>query len=232
MITRAKKLTLTALAVATFGMSSAFAIPQVKMGLFDAGSSGNFRAGPNAELTGVLSNYALGKSTDGTWFGTFCLEKNEYFSNGGIYDVALNNGTINGGVSGAIGGKDVISIGTAFLYEKFALGALSGFNYGTSLSARQLQNTIWFLEGEITDLSQGYTAAGWGSFLTSVQGLANYKSNYTGSAVQVMNLTSNGGRGLHQDQLVYRGVPDSGASLSLLLLGLTGLVVVRRRLTH
>lgn len=52
--------------------------------------------------------------------------------------------------------------------------------------------------------------------------------NYTGSAVRVMNLTKNGNR--HQDQLVYMDVPDTGATLSLLVLGLVGLAAARRRI--
>ncbi len=223
-------------AVASLGLSSAVAIPQVKMGTFDAGSGGNYRADPNSELDWVISNYALGKSTDGTWFGTFCIEKNEYFNSGGTYEVELNNGAINGGVSGAVGGKDIVSVGTAYLYEQFALGSLSGFNFGDSNissivheSAKQLQNTIWYLEGEITSAAQGYGSAGFGSFLTLAQGIANYADDYTGSAVKVMNLTSNNGQRVHQDQLVYAGVPDSGATMSLLALGLLGLSVARRR---
>ncbi len=226
-------------AIASLGLSTAVAIPQVTMRTFDAGSGGNYRADPNSELDWVISNYALGKSTDGTWFGTFCIEKNEYFSNGGTYDVELNNGSINGGVSGAVGGKDIISIGTAYLYEQFALGTLSGFNFGdTNISsivresAKQLQNTIWYLEGEITSAAQGYGSAGFGSFLTLAQGVANYADNYTGSAVRVMNLTSNNGQNFHQDQLVYAGVPDTGATLSLLALGLIGLSAARRRFSQ
>ena len=221
--------------IVSVGLSSAIAIPQVTMGVFDAGSGGNYRANPNSELDWVISNYALGKSTDGTWFGTFCIEKNEYFSNGGVYDVGLNDGAVNGGISGAVSGKDVISVGTAFLYENFVLGTLSGFNYGDTnastavrLSAKQLQNTIWYLEGEITSVSQGYGSAGYGSFLSLAQSQTNYASDYSGSAVKVMNLTSNDGRNFHQDQLVYTGVPDAGATLSLLAIGLVGLGAARR----
>lgn len=224
-------------AVASLGLSSAIAVPQVTMGLFDAESGGNYRANPNDELDWVISNYALGKSTDGTWFGTFCIEKNEYFSNGGVYDAQMNNGSVNGGVSGAVNNKDVISIGTAHLYEQFALGSLSGFNYydtnswnDVRFSAKQLQNTIWYLEGEITSAAQGYGSAGFGSFLGLAQGISNYDSDYTGSAVKVLNLTSNNGQRRHQDQLVYTGVPDTGATLSLLALGLFGLGAARRRI--
>lgn len=213
-------------AIASLGLSAAVAVPQVTMRTFDAGSGGNYRANPNSELDWVISNYALGKSTDGIWFGTFCIEKNEYFSNGGTYDVELNNGSIQGGVGGAVNGKDIISVGTAHLYEQFALGTLSGFTYGDSNSALQLQNTIWYLEDEFTNPNP---PVDFGSFLTLAQSVTNYADNYNGSAVKVMNLTRNGGQSFHQDQLVYTGVSDSGATLGLLALGLFGLGAARRR---
>ncbi len=223
-------------AVAAFGVTSSLAVPQVTMSTFDAGSGGNYRANPNDELEWVLANYANGKSTDGTWFGTFCIEFNEYFHSGGVYDVALNNGSIMGGVSGAVNGKDVISNGTAYLYEQFALGTLAGFNYGdTNLdsvvydSAKQLQNTIWYLEGEITS---AYYGVGFGSFLGLAQSQLDYASDYVGGAVKVMNLTSNNGHKHHQDQLVYAGVPDSGTTVSLLLVAVCGLVGARRKLAR
>ena len=114
-----KKLILSTLAVGALGLSQAFAIPQVTMRTFESGSSGNFRADPNAGLEYVISNYAAG-ATDGVWFGTFCLEKNEYFNIGQTYDVVLNDGAVMGGVGGATGGKDIISVGTAYLYQQFA----------------------------------------------------------------------------------------------------------------
>lgn len=226
----------TLVTAAAIGATSAIAIPQVTMSTFDKESGGNYRADPNAELEWVLSNYANGKSTDGTWFGTFCIEFNEYFHSGSVYDVELNNGSIMGGVTGAVNGKDVISKGTAYLYEQFALGTLAGFNYAdTNLesvvhdSAMQLQNTIWYLEGEITS---AYYGVGYGSFLGLAQSQQDYASDYAGSAVRVMNLTSNNGQNYHQDQLVYAGVPDSGTTVSLLLVAICGLVGARRKLAR
>src|SRR5690606_2444535 len=72
-----------------------FAIPQIKMGDYNSGAGGNYRADPNGELEWVLSNYVAGKSTDGTWFGTFCLEKNEEFTSGTTYDWARSNKTLS-----------------------------------------------------------------------------------------------------------------------------------------
>lgn len=221
-----KRLASTLIAAASLGLASAHAIPQVTMGTFDAGSSGNYRANPNTELEYVLDHYAAGKSTDGTWFGTFCIEFNEYFNPGHTYDVALNNGSVNGGQSGAVAGKDIISVATAFLYEQFARGTLVGFIYGNATHAAQLQNTIWELEGETSGPND------FGTFLALGQSVANWSDNYAGTAVKVMNLTKNQGASLHQDQLVYVGhanVPDSSSTLALLFLGAAGLAAIRRK---
>lgn len=209
-------------------LTQALANPQVQMGIYDAASGGNYRANPNAELEGVIGNYVMGKSTDGTYFGTFCIEKNEYFSNGGTYDVALSNKAIGGGVSSPTAGYDAISQGTAFLYTQFATGMLSASYYGSATNAANLQDLIWWLEGE----QNSYGAGTYNSLLLAQFGanwMVDAKADYTGTSVKVMNLTSNQGRTLNQDQLVYVGVPDGGSTAVLLGLGLLGLTFLNRK---
>lgn len=222
------KTSFLAIATCALGTLSALANPQVNMNTYSAAAGGNYRADPNAELSWVLSNYVAGKSTDGTWFGTFCIEKNEYFSAGGLYDVVLNDRAIGGGVSSPTAGYDIISQGTAFLYTQFATGMLSASYYGSATNAAALQDLIWWLEGE-----QATWGAGTYNSLLLAQFGANWavdaKADYTGSAVKVMNLTSDQGRTRNQDQLVYVGVPDGGATALLLGLGLLGLSFVNRR---
>lgn len=220
------KKTLATLALAsTVGTLPLSAISMVQLRTFDSGAGGNYRANPNAEFEYVIGNYADGFSTDGTWFGTFCIEFNEYFNNGHNYEVALNNGAVSGGETGAVNGKDIISVGTAFLYEQFARGTLAGFVYGSQSHAAQLQNAIWQLEGEYSGPDN------FGTFLSLAQSVANWDQDYTGSAVQVMNLTQNDGASQHQDQLVYLGVavPDSGSTIALFGIAITGFFLLRRK---
>lgn len=136
-----------------------------------------------------------------------------------------------GGKGGNIvGGKDIISMGTAHLYELFALGTLTELSYGSSSSAGRLQEMIWYLEGELDSISASNVFIS--PLTTKFSTLENAKANYTGSAVGVMNLTgvrSDGSVSLHQDQLVYLGVPDGGVTLSLLGLALVGLAAIKRR---
>jgi len=173
----------------------------------------------NADYSGVAK---IGSDS----FLTFCIEYNEHFSSPGTYNYALNTGAVNGGVSGQTSPNfDPISNGTAFLYSKFAQGSLAGvagFTYGkTSTGYGYLQNAIWFLEGEITT----------GNALSSyvINNVANYNAASNGAAgVFALNLTDAAG-GVHQDQLYYRNVPDQGATVALLGLGLLCMVGLRRR---
>ena len=230
-----KKHILSLALVGVMTSSGLFAIPQVTMGIFDSGSSGNYRADPNAELAYLLNNYALGKSTDGTYFGTFCIEGNEYFSPGETYNVALNNRALNGGLYTPTLGYDVISQGTAYLYSQFAVGTLSGFTYNNAGAGLSLQHMIWWLEGEIgsglapSDISANPFA---GLLNTQFGDLTTAKLDYSGTEVGVMNLTD-ANQGRHQDQLVYLGssrVPESGWTIAFLGASLMGLGWHRRKL--
>jgi hypothetical protein len=234
-----KKLIFTIVAIGALGLSSVFAIPQVKMATYVAGANGNFNAQPNAELAYVLDNYVLGTSKSASgYFGTFCLERVEYFNPGQIYDAVLNDRAMNGGTDNTenpdlIG--DPISKGTAFLYQKFATGGLAGAYVYDSSWAAALQNMIWYLEDE----SAAGSGTQWNYFVallnTEAFGYAGAKADNTPGdyGVRAMNLTqtdpTTGAVIRKQDQLVYLGVPDGGLTLSLLGLSLVGLAAFRRR---
>jgi hypothetical protein len=201
---------------------------QVTMQTFSSGVSGNYRADPSNDFAWVLGNYVNGKTTDNTWFGTFCVETDEFFSPGSTYNVGLSYQAWQGGSNTNAG--DMLSVGTAFLYSQFARGTLSGFTYNNSTSAATLQNMIWWLEDEsVPDQSANPFA---GLLISKFGSLSNSKvgvdSSGSGYGVMVMNLTSNDGRTLNQDQLVY--VPDGGLTIALLGMGLLGLSLIRRRM--
>lgn len=232
-MTIAKILT-RSIALATIALAGASQLSaiQIKMGDSNGSSIGYYRASPQGQFADVIDNYAMGKSTDGTWFGTFCIEINEYFRDGRTYDVTLNDGAISGGKGGATNGKDIISEGTGWIYEQYAIGNF----FGSIYSAYNLQKAIWFLEDELNwnELNANsqalVTLAATSLNLSTTDNWTAVKSNYTGTNVQVMNLTSNNGQNQHQDQLVYMPVPDTGATLTLLGLALAGLVSIRRRI--
>ncbi|HRR57194.1 MAG TPA: PEP-CTERM sorting domain-containing protein [Acidobacteriota bacterium] len=118
----------------------------------------------------------------GDSFLTFCLEKNEYLVLTGekIFKVNdISNVAILGGGSGP---NDPISKGTAWLYQSFRAGTLTGYD-GTKLAMMALQNAIWALENEISSLPDALSLAFYNAALDH-GGTANYE----GSGVKVVNI--------------------------------------------
>ncbi|HEX2748359.1 MAG TPA: VPDSG-CTERM sorting domain-containing protein [Verrucomicrobiales bacterium] len=186
-------------------------------------------------------------------FETFCIEYNESITIGGTYSASISLGSIYGGVAGGVDPDgagplpttDLISVGTAFLYNSFAKGTLSGYTYanGTSraASAAKLQEAFWFLEDEITLTAAQITAnaflqAAFTAFGTPGAGIGDLaggaKKNNTIFNVAVLNL---GGAAPNQkqDQLILNdnhfAVPDGGTTAALMGLSLTGLALLRRK---
>ncbi|EDY80490.1 hypothetical protein VDG1235_104 [Verrucomicrobiia bacterium DG1235] len=161
-------------------------------------------------------------------FYTFCMEIDQSIVLPEDYDYSLSNSVdVNG---------DVISKGTAYLFELFTKGAL----YARTLDAAHdefagfLQAAIWILEDE--DFSAKKQIAkdkffnvATNPFIADVVAkfgsLLGAKADDDQGKVKVMNLTIGGTE--YQDVLVY--VPDSGTTLVFLGFGLAGLALVRRR---
>jgi hypothetical protein len=193
----------------------------------------------------VLPYYGIGTKdqggTSGT-FQTFCLEWNEHISLGGTsYDAVLNseNAAVLGGTAASL---DPISVGTAWLYQQFAAGTLTGYKYAnpgrsnTQNTADLLQKTIWYLEDE-TGLGAPAPAPDNIFLLAAINqfgSLINAKASYTGTGVGVLNLDASGSSiARAQDMLVLTAPVPIPAAAWLLGTGLIGLVGIRRRFqTH
>ncbi|MEZ5276871.1 MAG: VPDSG-CTERM sorting domain-containing protein [Opitutaceae bacterium] len=229
-----KKLILTTMAVGAMGLTQAFGL-LITMGASNSGP-GNYQATPLGEFSSVLDNYAAGAKNT-TQFGTFCLERNEFFTPGStVLQVELSLHAKAGGNGGPYeslpggGVGDPISKGTAELYRLFATGQLNsviaGYSYSSGSANDELQNAFWRLEGE-TPVDNDNVYFDW-----IEANVANFADNYDGTSIRVMNLTHRDSAGAivnKQDQLVYLGVPDGGMTLALLGLGLAGLATIRRR---
>jgi hypothetical protein len=192
---------------------------------------------------------ASGKNASGqtvTGFETFCVEMTADFQPGSTYNTTVSSAIIQGPSQSM-----AITVGTAYLYSQFAQGTLSGYNYtsgaGRELSADELQDAIWYLQGEITKTGNGMTSDSLYTFNSAtdpfvalvdskfgsdsasmVSDTASGNSNY---GVLALNLTSTGQYGqtvYDQDQLVYCPVPEPAtfAAGAMLLLPL-GLSAVR-----
>jgi hypothetical protein len=198
---------------------------------YQSGVGGEFNA-YSATLNPISMGYsplAIANVGHGVGFQTFCLEYNEEFVPGGTYNYTIGQAAIHGGIAN---GSDPISLGTAWLYLNFAEGILTGYDFTNAANrttdAGQLQDTIWWLEGERPD-------PGAGDFFrnlvtTQFGGTANAMADNNGFyGVAVLNLYYLNGD-LSQDQLVL--VPDSGTTAALFGFGLLGLVLVNRKILH
>lgn len=198
----------------------------VYQGPFQVNPGGEFVAKPSDGLT-VPAGYAATTKDQGTAaqnpsFQTFCLERSEVLVFGTTYDVTLSNSAKLGG-GGAVGGKDPISVGTAYLYDQFARGVLSGYDFADSTpgvsrkaDAEILQQTIWYLEEEI-----GIGGVSDTKFLDLVAGTTDNKSDAAPGAYGVAVMTLKDGALNRQDLLIR--VPDGG--LTIMLLGMSLLLI-------
>ena len=154
-----------------------------------------------------------------TSFSSFCLERNEPVKDGNRYHYVISTSTSTG---------DELDFQTAYLYSNFWNGTLENYNLGSSsptkTSADNLQDAIWYFEGEkgLTDGAKFYVD------------LANDAVNNHGFSglhgVRVLRLTTYVYHRAAQDMLV-RIIPVPGAIwLGMGLVGCIGLVGgVRRR---
>ena len=154
-------------------------------------------------------------------FQTFCLEAGEYTTNP-LYFV-IGSAAVKGGT----GSSDPLSQGTAWLYSQFVAGTLSGYDYDASAvarlaSARQLQEAIWYLEGESGGVNNAFVFAA-----TPHGGAADASAGYLG-VYALNNYFEEGHTTLKQDFLYY-SVPDGGTTLMLLGGALMGLGALRRK---
>jgi hypothetical protein len=186
-------------------------------------------------------------SVVGGAFQTFCIEHNEYFTPGTKYDWVLNDEAVLGGLSGIdpadrseySGMPDPICPETAWLFTQFWNGTLASYGYDYTLgtlrknSAHDLQEAIWYLEGEYTTSR----LAAYNALSSRAQGwvVDAFAANWSDIGnVRVLNLYTQGHAGDSaykvQDQLVMV-VPLPAASLAglALLMGLAFVGKLRRR---
>jgi hypothetical protein len=153
-----------------------------RLGGYYMGSGGEFTLYGNLlELSRDVYASSTKDKFGNNSFQTFCLESNEYTHN--PVDVFVSQSFVNGdpGSHAYRGGAntspgnygDDLDARTAYLYDQFAKGVLSDYDYtpgsGRRASAGALQNAIWWIEGELASKPGGQAgdwideaeAAGW-----------------------------------------------------------------------
>jgi len=192
-------------------------------------------AGPGGEFIVTVLSGGSGLSPS---FNTFCVERNEFFSYGQTLRVdGISNGAISGGAGGP--NPDPISNQTAWLYAQFRSGSLGGYDYNVpslrTHDADALQNTIWYLENEISSIGSGLSsseAIQANSWLAAANSAVD--AGWTNTNVAVLNLWRQDSQGNFtiqaQDQLYITPIPEPETYMMLLAgLGLMGFVARRRQ---
>lgn len=233
---RTKVLTAAALATACFGLTQ---VAQADT-LVVTRDFSNYTASSGGEW-GIVSISGLNTPTmgsgvafSGNAFQSFCLERNEAVSPG-TYNFTLSNSAHNGGVGGATNGADPISAATAYLFGLWWQGNLVNFggsgnsyNYtfgsGRVASATELQNAIWYLEGELTANQISSSSVGWAWAQAALSAVGS--STDIGN-VRVLTLTDSAGNPA-QDMLVLVPLPTA-AMIGFGLLSVIGVVGTLRR---
>ena len=223
-----KKILMTVVIAGGMAASSAFAIPDT--GTVTVGRTAGTYSGDGGEFTITAVSPTVFAP-----FQSFCLELNEGIQ-GNPQTYRLNTGAIAGGVGFAPDGSpgfDPVSKGTAWLFNKFAAGTLTDYNFtpgvGREDSAVALQQTIWYLENEVALGTLNPLSLDFLNQATAVFGGAVTFADNGVQGVFAMNLTVNGINS--QDMLGQGGpvLPDGGATLLLLGIGLSGVGMVSRR---
>jgi hypothetical protein len=188
-----------------------------------------------------------GPGNPATSFLTFCVEHNEDvgFSSTHLYNAYIRTSAYLGGVGG--GGApfgDPLDSKTAALYSEFrhanifggaAAVALGGDGVNTAAETKALQRTIWFIEQEIGDPSNGITTA---DFQGDALALALYNwslAHDTGTigdvrVLRLWNRNADGSDGSRaQDQLTIVPLPPAAWAGMGSLASVMAIGFVRRR---
>ena len=212
-----KQLILSCVAAGLMSASSAFAISTV-----------TFTDGPGSTGGGEFN----ATTSDNGNFVTFCLQYNEHISLGGQFYYEISTTT-------KPGTPDPISKATAWLYNEFLNGTLTGYSH-TTTEANRLQKAIWWLEDEATGAGQIAANQEANNYVIAALNAtgANGKTEAANGAygVYVMNVWSsydspNGTySGAKQDQLIRIPVPDGGTTLALLGMSMGFVAYASRRI--
>jgi hypothetical protein len=205
------------LAVSVVAAPSLAATIRLDTSSYSHGHGGEFTA---TVLTGNVGITGDTYSLSGDSLQTFCVQADEFFHPGDTLTAVVNTVIVqghNGDPSNPLDPR------TAFLYSKFRDGSLAAMGYDYAPAARpdsagDLQEAIWFLQGESGGVSNAFVAAANIAVASGGEwfgvGLGN---------VRVLNLFNPDGSNAQDQLTIVPGVPGATA------LGLIGLTLFARR---
>ena len=173
-------------------------------------------------------------------FETFCLEDNINYYPGNYYDYSLGLSVQQTG-AGVNGSVTALTSGAAWLYEQYSENKLGASAY-TLAGSGEIQATLWYLQGQpdeggntVDYYSTVTPNSNYNDVIAKFGTLGNAQKAVTTATeinygVQVLELTNPAGSGngagqAAQDQLIFTGVPDGGATVGLLGVGLLVLAI-------
>jgi len=212
--------------------------------------------GGNSYVANYNSKATAQVSVNGTTvtgFETFCVEMSATFQPGNTYNTSVGTAIVSGPSS-----STAVTVGTAYLYSQFAQGILKNYNYSQSSSgtgsraytADELQDAIWYLQGEIGTTGNSTTSDSLYTFNASTDIFVELVDTMFGASkalesdvtygntfgVMALNLTSTSGYNTvyDQDQLVYCPVPEpatfAAGAMLLLPLGVSAFRALRKKI--
>lgn len=101
-----------------------------------------------ADTRAATGSYTLTDRETGNTYTSFCLESQQFFTPGVVYNVKSVENYADAGGGGATNGKDVLSDDTKWLYAAFLSNIFSDDDAIGSGKNSYLQLAIWHLEGE------------------------------------------------------------------------------------
>jgi hypothetical protein len=169
------------------------------------------------------------------YYDTFCIQDNTYVTKNVWYKVqSLTNQVGPYNFSGSpLAGEGPLAGAVDYLYYRYANGAYDSFLTNNLLNQKDLQNTLWGLQGSGPQYTPNATMP-WAFDLSAYQSNANLHQSWGTSVINIVPVNFQAGINYHQNmniqnQLYNTNTVPEPSSLLLLGGGLAAFFMIKRR---